>query len=183
MRLLPATALCFLAMAVAFSATTDAAVPIPIGTSVITLNGPWRFHTGDDPRWSGLGVDDSGWKQIDLSASQDSHDPDVGLTGFVAGWTNDGYPNYSGYAWYRMRIAISASRGTLAIAGPPLVDDAYQLYFNGRLLGGSGDFSRSVPITYSTEPKMFPLEADPVSWRVSDWTSGGLTHAPLKLHG
>lgn len=197
MRLLSASALCFLAAAVAFFATSDAAnaarsmraVPITIGTSVVTLNGPWRFHTGDNPRWSGLAVDDSGWKQIDLSAPRDSHDPDVGLTGFVLGWTNDGYPSYSGYAWYRMHIALSASRGALAIAGPPLVDDAYQLYFNGHLLGGSGDFSRSVPITYSTEPKMFPLpctHCDAVvairAWMSPDSLSpgaGGMHIAPL----
>ena len=189
MRLLPASALCFIAATVALSATTDAAVPITIGTSVVTLNGPWRFHTGDNPRWSSRDTDDSGWKQIDLSAPQDSHDPDVGLTGFVSGWTTDGYPNYSGYAWYRMRIALSASHETLALAGPPLVDDAYQLYFNGRLLGGSGDFSRSVPITYSTEPKMFPLPCTHCNavvairvWMSPDSLSpgaGGMHIAPL----
>ena len=195
-RLPSITAFCLFLAAVA-SATTGAArgarssqkISATIGASVVTLNGPWRFHIGDNPRWSGLHIDDSRWKQIDLSAAQGSHDPDVGLTGYVPGWTADGYPTYSGYAWYRTRVTLSASRAALSLAGPPLVDDAYQLYFNGRLLGGSGDFSRSIPTTYSTEPKVFRLPCTHCTtviairvWMSPDSLSpgaGGIHIAPL----
>ena len=55
---------------------------------VLSLDGPWRFQMGDDPRWSDPAFDDSGWPTVTLSQP-------LSLLGF---------PSYSGYAWYRMRV-------------------------------------------------------------------------------
>jgi hypothetical protein len=133
-------------------------VSLSLGPSVIALNGPWKFHTGDNPRWAAPTFDDSDWETVDLTPPPDSHDADVGLTGYVPGWTTKGHPAYSGYAWYRMSVAITASPGeTLALAGPPDVDDAYQLFFNGRLSGSAGTFSAATPVVYSIRPRIFPL--------------------------
>jgi hypothetical protein len=45
----------------------------------------------------------------------------------------------------------------LSLAGPADLDDAYQVFDNGRLAGHFGDFTHSKPIVYYTQPKMFPL--------------------------
>jgi hypothetical protein len=166
-------------------------VPIQIGQSVVTLNGPWRFHTGDDSRWAGPGFDDSGWETVDLTAAAGAHDSDVVLTGYVPGWTARGHAGYSGYAWYRIGVSANAPAGaTLALTGPPLVDDAYQVFVNGRLVGSDGDFSKAEPKVYSIQPRLFPLGiggpsngfAGVIAFRV--WMSAGsLRGAPNDAGG
>lgn len=134
------------------------AVAVTLGRAIVPLDGPWRFHTGDDPRWSDPRFDDASWETVDLTPTAGAHDPDVGLTGYVAGWGARGHPGYSGYAWYRMRVSVSAPAGAaLALAGPLEVDEAYQLFVNGRLLGGAGRFDGATPVVYSTRPTMFAL--------------------------
>src|SRR5690242_14955777 len=54
-------------------------VSIALGHSTAHLDGPWKFHTGDDPRWADPDFDDSGWESMDLSAPQDANDGDVGI--------------------------------------------------------------------------------------------------------
>ncbi len=67
------------------------ATPVVIGQSVVTLNGPWRFHTGDDPRWKETGFEDGAWESLDLAAPPGAHDGDVGLKGFIPGWSAHGH--------------------------------------------------------------------------------------------
>lgn len=45
----------------------------------------------------------------------------------------------------------------LALAGPSDVDDAYQVFDNGELVGSFGDFTASSPVVYYTQPMMFAL--------------------------
>jgi hypothetical protein len=138
--------------------TISKPIPVTLGNSIFVLSGPWKFRAGDNLTWAEPGFDDSGWESVDLTAAPDAHDADVGLTGYVPGWTAKGHRGYSGYAWYRIAIALALPSGqAFALAGPPDVDDAYQVFFNGRLLGGIGDFSASTPTIYSIQPRMFPL--------------------------
>jgi hypothetical protein len=133
-------------------------IPVALGNSIVVLSGPWKFRTGDDLRWADPGFDDSDWESVDLTAPPGAHDADVGLTGYVPGWTAKGHRAYSGYAWYRIATSLTMPSGqALALAGPPDVDDAYQVFFNGNLLGGIGDFSASIPTVYSVQPRMFSL--------------------------
>ena len=126
--------------------------------NIITLNGPWKFIVGDNMQYAQSNYDDSGWETMDLTAPPGAHDDDVGLSGFIPGWTAKGHPNYSGYAWYRLKVPLDSLTGNnLALAAPPAVDDAYQLFINGSLLGSAGDFSGTVPIVYSIQPRMFLL--------------------------
>jgi hypothetical protein len=74
------------------------------------LDGAWRFHTGDDPRWADASIDDSGWETIDLTALPGSHDGDVGLPDYVGGWMAHGHPGHTGYAWYRRAVTVPAGR-------------------------------------------------------------------------
>lgn len=123
-----------------------------VGKALLTLGGPWRFHAGDDPAWATPSYDDHAWETVNLAASPGAHDGDVGLTGYVPGWGARGHPGYAGFAWYRLRVRLAGDTDSLAIAGPPLVEDAYQLFVNGKLLGGVGDFSGGTPSGYSTTP-------------------------------
>ena len=131
-----------------------------VGKSALTLSDPWKFHTGDDPEWAMPSYDDESWETISLKAAPGAHDGDVGLTGYVPGWTARGHHGYSGYAWYRIQVRIAGDDDSLGIAGPTYVDDAYQLFVNGHLLGGVGDFSGHAPSAYSTTPTLFPLPTD-----------------------
>lgn len=122
----------------------------------IVLNGPWKFKTGDNLQWANPNFNDSSWETVDFTAPPGAHDGDVGLTGYVPGWTAKGHPNYSGYAWYRLTVSSGQVKGNaLALLGPPAVDEAYQLFVNGSLLGSAGDFSKPIPIAYSIRPQMF----------------------------
>ncbi|TBR39053.1 glycoside hydrolase [Dyella terrae] len=113
---------------------------------------------GDDPRWSSPGFDDSGWEAVDLTPAPGAHDGDVGITGYVAGWSRRGHAGYTGYAWYRIRVTVESDKGVpLAMSGPTLVDSTYQVYVNGKRLGGPGDFSGATPTAYSVRPTVFPL--------------------------
>ena len=126
--------------------------------NITTLNGPWKFIVGDNMQYAQSDYDDSGWETMDLTAPPGAHDDDVGLSGYIPGWTAKGHSNYSGYAWYRLKVPLDSLTGNnLALAAPPAVDDAYQLFINGSLLGSAGDFSGTVPIVYSIQPRMFLL--------------------------
>jgi hypothetical protein len=140
--------------------------PITLGPAVVALNGPWKFHTGDDRRWADPAFDDSAWESVDLTPAPGAHDNDVGLTGYVPGWAAKGHAGYWGYAWYRIRVSVAVPMGdSLALAGPPDVDNAYQVFVNGVLLGSEGNFSDQTPVIYSIQPRMSQLPASllPVS--------------------
>jgi len=125
----------------------------------ITLNGPWRFIVGDSVQYAQPNYNDSRWEIMDLTAPPGAHDDDVGLSGYIPGWTAKGHPDYSGYAWYRLKISLDSLSGkNLALAAPPAVDNAYELYINGSKIGSGGaDFSGTIPTTYSIQPRMFLL--------------------------
>lgn len=164
--------------------------------NAVALNGPWKFHTGDERRWAGRDMDDSGWATVDLTPAPGAHDPDVGLSGWVPGWNAAGYAGYAGYAWYRTRVTLIEKRPkSLAIVGPVLVDSAYQLYVNGRLLGGSGDFSGSRPTAFGVHPVVISVPEEAIDagrrdlviavrvwmgpWAVGDPKGGGIHIAPM----
>ncbi|WP_266156558.1 glycoside hydrolase family 2, partial [Dyella silvatica] len=124
----------------------------------------WRFHLGDDPHWADASVDDSGWETMDLSAPASSHDGDVGLPNYVGGWMAHGHPGYQGYAWYRRTVTVPTGNRAWDILGPTAVDDGYELYWNGRRLGGSGRLGAS-PRVVGTRPMIFALPADAAGTR------------------
>jgi hypothetical protein len=54
----------------------------------MSLDGPWRFQIGDDPRWADPKFDDSAWQTVKLGQSL----------------AEQGIDAYAGYAWYRLRV-------------------------------------------------------------------------------
>ena len=133
--------------------------PPALRSAAVTLNGPWRFHTGDDPHWAEANADDSAWETIDLTAVPGSHDGDVGLPDYVGGWMAHGHADYQGYAWYRRAVVVPADGASWDILGPTLVENGYELYWNGQLLGGSGRLDAN-PRMVGTRPSQFALPAD-----------------------
>src|SRR5882672_9595483 len=143
-------------MYISYFATTEET--LRTDKNITTLNGPWKFMVGDNMQYAQSSYDDSGWETMDLTAPPGAHDDDVGLSGYIPGWTAKGHPNYSGYAWYRLKIPLdSLTVNNLALAAPSAIDNAYQLFINGSLSGSAGDFSGTVPIIYSIQPRMFLL--------------------------
>jgi hypothetical protein len=138
--------------------------PPALRAAAALLDGSWRFHTGDDPHWADANTDDNGWETVDMTALPGSHDGDVGLPDYVGGWMAHGHPGYHGYAWYRRAVAVPAGRASWDILGPTLVEDGYELYWNGQLLGGSGRLG-PVPRVVGTRPLRFALPADAAGTR------------------
>ena len=139
--------------------TQGNAVPVTLGQSVVALNGPWKFHVGDDPRWADPSYDDSQWETVDLGPTPQTTVPGVPIPGFVSGWEARGHPGYAGYAWYRMRVRISGAAGPLTLLSPEWFDNAFQVFANGRLIGSFGDFNGPVPVLYEGNPARFTLPA------------------------
>ena len=174
-------------------AATVPPLSITLDHSVAALNGPWKFHAGDDPNGAIPNVDDASWETVDLTPSPGAHDSDVGLSGYVAGWQARGHRGYIGYGWYRLTLTVNAPSGTaLALSGPPDVDSAYQVFLDGHLLGGIGDFSGHMPVAYSIQPRVFNLPASVASghpvvlairvfmgpWDIGADDAGGIHIAP-----
>ena len=165
---------CVLPVLLSLPAVIPAQPAIVLGNATVELTGPWRFHTGDNPAWAEQGFDDSAWSTVDLTPPQGSRDPYIGSTGFVPGWTSQGYPGYSGFAWYRLRVNLRDSAvGGLALKMPNDVDDAYQVFADGKLIGEFGRFSRKGVANYISQPRTFTLPAGegngPVTLAIRMW--------------
>ncbi len=138
----------------------------------VRLEDSWKFKTGDDLRWADPRFDDRAWGTLNLAAPADANDGDQGIGHYAAGWEANGYGGYTGFAWYRILIASPPSSGRdLAVLGPAMVDSAYQIYANGKQLGGIGDFARPIPIAYGIHPMRFnfPSGRQPVLIAVRVW--------------
>jgi len=115
--------------------------------------------------WASPAFDDSDWNTQDLTPPPGSYDPVSGSSGFVPGWTTQGYPKLIHYAWYRLRVQVSdGSSGAgalpLAIDMPFNFDDAYQLYVNGREIGHFGEFNPHSITFFNAQPRSFPLPSE-----------------------
>jgi hypothetical protein len=86
-----------------------------------SLDGLWRFQTGDDPAWADPAFNDSKWPL--LRSDQD--------------WAKQGYQGYSGVAWYRFQIAAPAGSDQISISLPE-IDTCYQVYADGKFIGAYG---------------------------------------------
>lgn len=105
----------------------DVAPAIVAGDATYPLSGPWRFRTGDDPRYGTRDYHDEAWESIAV--------PEV--------WERAGHPDYDGRAWYRTRFTLPARAASAAEprAGLELgkVDDADEAFVNGVAVGRTHD--------------------------------------------
>jgi hypothetical protein len=121
------------------------------------LDGSWRFHAGDNLGWASPTADDRSWDRLLLVSRPDIRDSDVGIPGYLDGWRARGHPRLEGYGWYRRQVTLP-SQGDLVLLGPPAVDDGYEIYWNGRRIGGVGRLA-GPPRVSSTRPMLMTLPA------------------------
>lgn len=116
---------------------------------LVSLDGNWRFHPGDSPPepassntflWAQSTFDDSAWPLLK------SDHP----------WSDQGYPNLSGYAWYRFTLRIpAASQPTSLLLAPILT--SFQVFVDGKLVGQSGQMPPTIVPNARLSPQVFPL--------------------------
>jgi len=142
------------------SASADIPRPAAAATqaqSVIALTGPWKFHTGDDPRWADPEFDDSNWQSYDLAPGIQNLDPAQALQmPQLPGWQHHGHPHYAGYGWYRIHLGIGSNPGPISLLMPQHAEDAYEVYLNGRLIGRYGKLD-GFRLTYDKRPKLLRI--------------------------
>ncbi len=116
-----------------------------LGRMTDPVDGVWQFQVGDDLAWASPALDDSRWQPIKVGRS----------------WEGQGHRDYTGFAWYRRHIVVPAgtpAHAELALFLPG-VDDAAEVYWNGRLVGSYGKvpphpvwYPQQSPQTYSLGP-------------------------------
>jgi cephalosporin-C deacetylase len=97
-------------------------------TSQNLIDNQWLFNTGDSLAWKNLNYNALSWKTIKSGIA----------------WEYQGFANYDGFAWYRKTIIIPEQLKKDAFKNGGLnlnlgaIDDADQIYFNGKLIGATG---------------------------------------------
>jgi serine phosphatase RsbU (regulator of sigma subunit) len=139
----------FATLLTATVASQAAPAPAPLvvaglGRGSVVLDGPWEFHTGDDPAWAAPGFDDSNWERIQIDQP----------------WGDQGHWAYSGFAWYRRRVSFEPSGSDSTNLGLyiPLASLQYELYWNGRLVGRSARLP-ATPAELFAQPGAFTIPA------------------------
>ena len=152
LRLPLSVGLCCCALA-SFTSLTAAQSVAPVlvvdglGKGVAPLDGPWQFHLGDNPAWAlpqtGDDAGNVGWEQISADKT----------------WGAQGHPAYTGYAWYRKHVHLAPAPG----ASPDFallirhIDDAYEIYWNGTLVGHNGNLPPHPSYPYAPPAQTFGL--------------------------
>ncbi|MGD0729982.1 MAG: SpoIIE family protein phosphatase [Terracidiphilus sp.] len=107
-----------------------------------TLNDKWAFHLGDDMRWASPAFDDSAWEKLTADKP----------------WGAQGHANTEGFGWYRWHLHLPPGRDPQQLAIlMPSVEDAYELYWNGRLVGTYGHLPPHPVWYYGLRPRTFSL--------------------------
>jgi len=95
---------------------------------------------GDDPVWASPGFDDSQWALI-----QSDHS-----------WTEQGYPAFSGYAWYRFKVEVPGDGKPVGLLVDQIVN-GYKVFANGRLIGSGGSADATWDPVFSSFPAVYPI--------------------------
>jgi hypothetical protein len=93
----------------------------------MNLSGKWKFSPGDFTKNSSPTFNDRNWKTILVPAQ----------------WEDEGYPDLDGFAWYRKNVIINSrdARSKLILMLGK-INDIDEVYFNGILIGGMGNFKK-----------------------------------------
>jgi hypothetical protein len=136
---------------------------------IISLNGVWRFHPGDDPDgklgWAKPDFDDSSWPLLRSNM----------------GWGEQGYKGYSGFAWYRFKVLLPNEQRRWAISLPQLLTSSRSSRMTGWSVNSAGchrtpstwpDLIRSLHF-----PPTFPRRAMPLHSQ----SACGTRHGSLRV--
>lgn len=143
-------------------------------TRVLDLRGPWPFRLGDDPAYAAAAYDHEAWETIFVPSP----------------WEEEGYWGYDGVGWYRrsFRLTERQLRDPLYLR-LGRVDDADQVWVNGKFLGSTGRFPESeyetgyyVHRAYRIPPGFLKPGRNVVAVRVFDeGAEGGILEGPVGL--
>src|SRR5271154_5688745 len=113
-----------------------------LGRGTVALDGQWQFHVSDDPAWSSPTVNDSGWEHLRVDRP----------------WGDQGHYGYAGFAWYRRHVDFVQTPGSPAevVLYMPHVRCAYEVYWNGKLVGHFGTLPAK-PFFRSASSQKFEL--------------------------
>jgi hypothetical protein len=118
-----------------------------LGKGMAPLDGQWQFHLGDNPAWAlPQTADDApgaGWEQLSPDKT----------------WGAQGHPAYTGFAWYRKHVHVTAAPGAEQDFALFLqhVDDVYEIYWNGQLAGHYGKMPPGASYGYLAPTQTFGL--------------------------
>jgi len=137
------------------------------------LEGSWKFSIGDNENWKATDFDDSNWEYVRVPSS----------------WESQGYKGYNGYAWYRKAIRIDVLPKDDLILRIGQIDDADEVFVNGRYVGHSGGMPPHTKTAYDKErkytiPKSYWQKGkNVIAIRVYDlYNEGGIINGPVTLN-
>ena len=141
---------------------------------ILNLRGTWKFSIGDNPDWSDPNFDHNDWDDVYVPRS----------------WEDNGYREYNGYAWYRKDFILSKDiNQEFVYLNLGQIDDADEVYLNGKLIGTSGKMSPT-PLTafniqrkYLVPTKLFNSSTqNTIAVRVYDYyESGGIVNGEIGI--
>ena len=143
------------------------------------LSGTWRFKTGDNKAWAESSFDDSRWQELRVPLM----------------WDAQGYKDYDGFAWYRVKFKVPAEfAGKRLVLLLGKIDDNDETYLNGELIGRTGSMRRKLGgdnlnndyqqlRAYSIPPSVLIRgQENTIAVRVLDvWMHGGIYDGPIGL--
>ncbi|HEV8264223.1 MAG TPA: alpha-galactosidase [Gemmatimonadales bacterium] len=119
------------------------------GADVVRLRGPWRFRTGDDPRYAARDYDDETWETTPVPEA----------------WEQAGHPDYDGLAWYRTRFTLppapppaqgdGRTEGRKVMLELGKVDDGDETFVNGVKVGETSGWRAY---------RRYPVPASVLNW-------------------
>ena len=87
-----------------------------------SIEGDWKFSTGDNMSWKEPGFDDRAWKSVIVPAF----------------WETQGFKGYDGFGWYRTSFKAPASLDDHLVLLMGKIDDYDEVYLNGERVGRTG---------------------------------------------
>lgn len=145
----------------------------------IPITGQWKLMTGDNMEWADPELDDRKWKHVLVPAH----------------WETQGFRDYDGFAWYRVKFTVPSSvadQRMIMLLGK--IDDFDETYLNGERIGRTGNFSRTTqPFQLSEDYNQLraynvpsgvlqPGKENVLAVRVYDgWMHGGIYDGPIGL--
>lgn len=113
-------------------------VALKSGAQVISLEGRWKFHVGDNTLWAEKYFNDTQWESIHVPST----------------WEDQGFHGYDGFAWYRIKFdGRKLNKSEKYYINLGFIDDADEVYFNGDLIGLSGQMPPKFKTAYNNERK------------------------------
>ena len=145
----------------------------------ISLEGFWKFKTGDNMEWAKKDFPDSAWKKITVP-------------GF---WEDQIVSDYDGFGWYRKQFKVDDTyNGERFVLMLGKIDDLDEVYINGTLVGHTGTIDTDISkihlngeyiqdrYYYLNQDALLPGQINTIAVRVYDgYGEGGIYSGPIGL--